>query len=134
MLNEVEYKENVLKVIYRDQKDPFLREHINSHLNQQLEFSNLAGKLEDDWNSDVKKIDEEPKDLEVFRFSNETAWSSPEVLIVYGIILIIMGFGFLIFYCKGKSQESIKVPAKTKAAEEIPIQGSAGGTHHIIVQ
>ncbi len=134
-LNEVEYKGNILQVIYREREDPFLKEHVDWHLNLQLNWSSLAKELDSFWTAQEKEIIEESKDLKVFEFSHNTGFGTMEVIsIVLGIILLIMSGTWITCRLRKRrrSRRSTKEnPEPDEEEVQVPLQPI---NHHIIVQ
>ena len=136
-LNEVEYRGHVLKIIYREQEDPFIKEHVNWHLNPQVNWSNLAGELDEFWNSNNKKIQEEAKDLKVFEFQQQKGFSVIEVIsCIIGTVITIVLLICIIVCVKKRSKREKSKQDKDKVkdndkSEDLPLTGMG---HQLIIQ
>jgi hypothetical protein len=130
-LNDVEYKGNILKVIYREREDPFLKEHINWHLKPHLNWSSLVGDLDDYWTTQEKKIKEEAKDLKVFEFNDKKGWTLMEVTsITLGTILAGVLIAALAI-CIKKRKKQMTRGKPQESVEGVPLQTV---NHHIVVE
>ena len=132
-LNGVEYKGNMLKIVYRETSDPVLNEHINWHLNPRVDWTNLTQEFAVDVKSNELKLAEERKRLEVFDFGLKNGLSLSEViLIIVGVILIILTIVYMgMRYLKFRSQrrnDSSKLEDKMELEEMKPHT-----THQIVI-
>lgn len=129
-LNEVEYKGSVLKIVYKENEDPYLTEHINYHLTPNINWSNLTSEIEADWKINEERIEDEAKRISVFKFKDEEglSWTTIGLLILTGIMLIFIATACGFFYMKRKTK---RTPVQ-KTPEEVPL--SATLNHHIIIQ
>jgi Reverse transcriptase (RNA-dependent DNA polymerase)/gag-polypeptide of LTR copia-type/GAG-pre-integrase domain len=135
-LNHVEYKGNVLEIVYKEREDPLLTEHINWHLNPRVNWHNLT----DDFDSNLKiseaEIQRKLKNLSLFEFHQEwTAWDTTKVvLIITGVLLCLIGGcyflrRFKVLCFKKKARET------QKTSEEIPLREmEVPVTHRIIIE
>jgi hypothetical protein len=132
-LNDVEYKGNVMKVIYRDPGDPFLKEHLDYHLSPNVNWSSLADEIQEDWDQGQKKILSKVKDLKVFEFRGKE-WTIVGVIVSTILIgLGVAGIIGLVIFCKRKWDRKVKSAPKEKDPEEIPLDSTVTN-HHIIVR
>jgi hypothetical protein len=71
-LNEVEYKGNLLKVVYGETAYPIVTEQINWHLNPRLDWNNFTEEFDSELQKNNRKVEEEVKKLSVFEFKTQT--------------------------------------------------------------
>jgi len=121
-LDNVEYRGNVLKVIYRELLDPLLSVHINWHLNTKLDIENLTAQLGKEWDANELKIEKESENLKVFEFK-ENGWSVAEITTtVCGIIFGLVGLYFLLRYARNRFCKRGKHEEQNQQEEHVPLQ------------
>ena len=130
-LNEVEYKGSILKLIHREREDPFLKNHINWHLNPHLNWSNIAEELGAFWNDEEQAIQEKAKNLKVFEFDENNGWSWTMIISeIFGLMVIIIVMTVAGLYFTKKGSRRVKQPEK----EEMQLQKlETGDSHHRII-
>jgi hypothetical protein len=132
-LNEVEYKGNLLKVVYRETADPILTEHINWHLNPRLDWSNFTDQFESDLQKNNRKVEEEVKKLSVFEFKTQKDWTVPEIaLIVIGTISALLVMVYVARKYIALRIQRRRIPEPKDETEMDPINPAK--THHIIIE
>ena len=128
-LNEVEYKGNVLQIVYREKEDPYLVEHVNWHLNPRIDWSNLTAEIEEDWKLSNQRIEEEAKLIPVFEFQdNGLEWSTYLLLTIAGILTVALMTLCVVV------RINIKKSRQPRKKEEIPLQEASVEDHRIIIE
>jgi len=130
-LNDVQYKGNVLKIVYREREDPLLLQHINWHLNPKVNWNNLTEDFDQKWQQNEKVIQDEAKNLKVFEFNDSAGVSATDIVLIVAGTIAIVGF----IACKLRNAQFCN-NTQTKATpvkleEEVPLQNitTANATH-----
>jgi hypothetical protein len=134
-LNDVIYKGSMLKVIYQEPEDHYLREHIDHHLNKKIVTSNLSAELMKDWTDTKNQIDEYYDGG--FWYGNGS-WTWSEIVLLV-LLTLMLGAGlvklrfctkFLKKYCCASKEVKDKTPEGAPLNK--PAEGSSCG-HHIVI-
>jgi hypothetical protein len=132
-LNDVVYKGSLLKVIYQEDEDHYLREQIDHHLNRHMVPGNLSAELLKDWTDSKNQIESESFEHGYIYRRGEWHWSEITLLIILGLIFgigLIFGTKYLKKkFCAGRADKD-----KTPEGEPLnkPAENATCG-HRILI-
>lgn len=130
-LNEVEFKGNILRVVYKEREDPLFSELVNWHLNPRVNWSHLSEDLNEIWNTNDERIQKEARNLQVFSFSDDN-WTASEItVLILGILFSLVVFLCAIVFLVKKCNMCPK--RIQRQAEEQPLKEINGPSNHIII-
>jgi len=115
-LNDVKYSGDILKIIYKEPDDPFLKEHTDWHLNPKINWSNISNKIGEDWTNNKDRIRKELLNLKEFEFKSN-GWTSLEIVLLIILIAVLITVLLLSWpYFKNKCHKGLARNAKFRAS------------------